>query len=46
MGTRNLAQTAYFMTIPEASQLVIQAGALGQGEKLYEELLCDNASCV
>lgn len=77
--------TRYFMTIPEASQLVIQAGALGQGgevfvldmgepvkiielakdlislsgltlnedveieivglrpgEKLYEELLCDN----
>ncbi|MBU4190578.1 MAG: polysaccharide biosynthesis protein, partial [Candidatus Thermoplasmatota archaeon] len=24
----------YFMTLPEASQLVIQAGALGKGEKV------------
>jgi FlaA1/EpsC-like NDP-sugar epimerase len=27
--------TRYFMTIPEASQLVIQAGALGQGGEVF-----------
>src|SRR6185437_10789445 len=25
----------YFMTIPEASQLVLQAGAMGQGGEIY-----------
>jgi len=27
--------TRYFMTIPEASQLVLQAGAMGQGGEIY-----------
>ncbi|HGP6087983.1 TPA: polysaccharide biosynthesis protein, partial [Vibrio cholerae O1] len=27
--------TRYFMTIPEAAQLVIQAGAMGQGGEVY-----------
>jgi FlaA1/EpsC-like NDP-sugar epimerase len=27
--------TRYFMTIPEAAQLVIQAGAMGQGSEVY-----------
>ncbi|HRE19366.1 MAG TPA: polysaccharide biosynthesis protein, partial [Rhodocyclaceae bacterium] len=27
--------TRYFMTIPEAAQLVIQAGSMGQGGEVY-----------
>jgi FlaA1/EpsC-like NDP-sugar epimerase len=27
--------TRYFMTIPEASQLVVQAGAMGQGGEIF-----------
>ena len=27
--------TRYFMTIPEASQLILQAGAMGKGGEIY-----------
>ena len=32
---RNPEMTRYFMTIPEASQLVLQAGAMGNGGEVF-----------